>query len=300
MGKIRSILIIFSFLIGYSVFGQINYRTSASTQLQQMIEVFNNRDIPKYVDYLLPVYYGNDQGAKKDFIEIWGKILKNDTDNFEFKKLLKLTHSGDQIQALFQIYFRDKRMSYIIGISDNEGDTWKFTQPLNEEVQFNTILRFIPTLDHSFAKLIDPKFNDRIKYRIGETISPFYYTDIDGTEVSSKSLKGNVIVLNFWGTWCAPCIKEIPELNELVQKFSNYKVSFIAPAVNTNKDMLVNKFLTKHPFLYDIVIIEGDNYSVTTFPTHIVINQKNKVIDIIEGYSKANIGKLENIIRQTL
>ncbi len=300
MGKIKSVIIIISFLIGHSVLGQNDNHTSASNQLQQMIEVYNKRDIPNYVNYLLPIYYGNDQRAKKDFIEIWRRILKNDTDNFEFKKLLKLTTSGDQIQALFQIHFRDEKKSFIIGVSDNEGETWKFSQPLNQEAQFDKVLRLIPALDHSFAKIIDPKFKKRISYQIGETISPFDYTDIYGKEVSSQSLKGNVIVLNFWGTWCAPCIKEIPELNELVQKYKNHKVSFIAPAVNTDKDMLVDKFLTKHPFLYDIVIIEGDNYSISTFPTHIIINQKNEVIDIIEGYSKANTEKLENTIRQTL
>ncbi|MDT0648388.1 TlpA disulfide reductase family protein [Zunongwangia sp. F260] len=300
MGKIRYTLIIMSFLIGFSVLGQADYRTSASTQIQQMIDVYNNRDIPRYVDFLLPAYYGNDQKVKMDFIEIWRKILKNDTDNFEFKKLMKLTHSGDQVQALFQINFRDKRKSYIIGISDNEGKIWKFSQPLSEDAQFDKILKSIPTLDHSFAKLIDPNFNNRINYNIGEEISPFNYTDIYGNEISSQALKGNVIVLNFWGTWCAPCIKEIPELNELVEKFKNENVSFIAPAVNTNKNMLVKNFLTKHPFLYDIVIVEGNNYSVTTFPTHIIINQKNEVVDIIEGYSKANTEELEKTIKQTL
>ena len=265
-----------------------------------MINIYNKRDIPQYVDYLLPAYYGNDQRAKEDFIKLWSKILKNDTDNLEFKKLLKLTNSGDQIQALFEINFRDKRKSYIIGISDNGGEMWKFSQPINEEAQFRKVLRSIPTLDHSFANIIDPKFNNRITYKIGEKILPFNYTDIYGKEVSSQSLKGNVIVLNFWGTWCAPCIKEIPELNELVKKFKNENVRFIAPSVNTKKDMLVNNFLTKHPFLYDIVIIEGNDYSVTTFPTHIIINQENEVIDIIEGYSKANTEKLEYTIRQTL
>lgn len=300
MAKIKSILIIISLLISYSGLGQNDYQTSASTQIRQMINIYNKRDIPKYVDYLLPTYYGNDPKAKKDFIIIWSEILENDTDNFEFKKLLKLTNSGDQIQALFQINFRDKRKSYIIGISDNNGKMWKFSQPINEEAQFSKVLKSIPTLDHSFADLIDPKFNKRINYKIGETIPPFNYTDIYGNEVSSQSLKGNVIVLNFWGTWCAPCIKEIPELNELVEKFKNENVRFIAPAVNTNKEMLINKFLTKHPFLYDIVIIEGDDYSVTTFPTHIIINHNNEVIEIIEGYSKANTEKLENTIRQTL
>ncbi|MUP47410.1 TlpA family protein disulfide reductase [Gramella sp. BOM4] len=285
-------------LFGISVIGQNQNQTSGAVQLKEMIEVYNKKQIEEYVDYLLPRYYNNDLANKEKFVEIWMKILKNDSDKFTYEKFLKSTKSGDQIQSLFQIDFRGK--SYIVGISNDDGKTWKFSQPINENAQFGQILKTIPTLDHSFAIIIDPKFGHRLKYEIGEKISPFKYSDIYGNEISSESLKGNVVVLNFWGTWCAPCIKEIPELNELVKKFKSENVSFIAPAINTSSENLVNNFLPKNPFSYDIVLIDQDKYNITAFPTHIVINNQNVVVDIIEGYSKANVEKLKNTIQKAL
>jgi len=52
-------------------------------------------------------------------------------------------------------------------------------------------------------------------------------------QVSMDSLKGKIIVLEFWATWCSPCRKALPHLNELFKKYSNKPVQFIAV---TNED----------------------------------------------------------------
>ncbi|NEV95040.1 TlpA family protein disulfide reductase [Psychroflexus sp. YR1-1] len=300
MDKTKLLITAIILFFGISVIGQNQNQITSTVQVNEMIEVYNKKQIEEYVDYLLPRYYKNDQAKKEKFVEIWKKILKNDSDKFTYERLIKSTKSGDQIQSLFQINFRENSKSYIVGISEDEGETWKFSQPINENAQFGQILKSIPTLDHSFAKIIDPEFGHRLKYEIGETISPFNYSDIYGNEISSESIKDNVIVLNFWGTWCAPCIKEIPELNELVKKFKSENVSFIAPAINTSRKNLINNFLPINPFSYSIVLIDQDKYNITSFPTHIVINNQNVVVDIIKGYSKANVEKLENTIQKAL
>jgi len=107
-------------------------------------------------------------------------------------------------------------------------------------------------------------------------------------------------VLNFWGRWCAPCVKEIPELNKLVEKYNNEDLKFIAPAITTTKEILKNSFLPKHPFLYDIVLINGDDYVISSYPTHVIINQNQQVVEIITGYSEENIKRLEQTINKTL
>lgn len=295
--KLKFILLIV--LITHSSFGQDDIRSSASTQIKEMIEFYNNREIPKYVDYLLPVYYGNENKYKENFSNMWEKILKQDKENIKLVALLKLTKSDNQYQALFHINFKSGK-SYIIGISDDNGKRWSFTQAINENVKFDLLLETIPTLDHSFAKNIDANFGERINYKIGKIISPFNFTDINENEISSKSLKGKVIVLNFWGTWCAPCVKEIPELNKLVEKYNSENLKFIAPAITTSKVTLKNSFLPIHPFLYDIVLINGDDYVISSYPTHVIINQNQEVVEIITGYSEENIKRLEQTIKRTL
>lgn len=295
--KLKLVLLII--LITHSSFGQDNIRDSAFSQIQEMIDFYNKREIPKYVDFLLPVYYGNDNKNKVLFSEMWEKILKQDTAKFKQIVLSKVTKSENQYQALFYGDFRNNK-SYIIGISDDDGKKWNFTQFINKNVKFDQLLETIPTLNHSFSKIVDTKFGERINYKIGETISPFKFNDINGNEISSKSLKGKVIVLNFWGTWCAPCVKEIPELNKLTKKYNNENLKFIAPAISTSKEILKNSFLPKHPFSYDIVLINGDDYVISSYPTHVIINQNLEVVEIITGYSEENIKKLEQTINKTL
>src|ERR687893_223477 len=57
----------------------------------------------------------------------------------------------------------------------------------------------------------------------------FSLTSMDGKKFELASLRGKVVVINFWFTGCPPCIEEMPKLNELVEKFKDKDVVFIAP-----------------------------------------------------------------------
>ena len=63
---------------------------------------------------------------------------------------------------------------------------------------------------------------------LGKDAIPFSVTDIEGNEYSLNSLKDKIIVLNFWFVQCEPCVREIPELNNLVEKYKDKDVVFIA------------------------------------------------------------------------
>jgi len=113
-------------------------------------------------------------------------------------------------------------------------------------------------------------------------------------------LKDRVIVLNFWLLACKPCIMEIPELNKLVEKYNGDNICFIAPTMNTTEEELVNQILSKQPFSYNIVIGDSNDYEISAFPTHVVLNKKHEVVEIITGYSKENIQKLDITIENCL
>jgi thiol-disulfide isomerase/thioredoxin len=64
-------------------------------------------------------------------------------------------------------------------------------------------------------------------------------------DINWQTLRGKVVVLDFWGTWCAPCVADIPRVNDLVSKYHSQPVQFIAVGhENTRK---VDYFLKKHP-----------------------------------------------------
>ena len=107
---------------------------------------------------------------------------------------------------------------------------------------------------------------------------PFSKKDRTGNLVELSSLKGNVVVLNFWFVACKPCVDELPLLNGLVDKFLDEPVKFIA--ITFDDQATVEKFLKKHQFSYQIVPSASDviqSYGINIFPTQIVIDKNGKI-----------------------
>jgi thiol-disulfide isomerase/thioredoxin len=114
--------------------------------------------------------------------------------------------------------------------------------------------------------------------------------DIKGKELSLTQLKGKVVVVNFWFTACAPCIQEIPELNDLVETFkNNADVVFLAPTFDNATR--INTFIEKNTFAYNIIpnaIKWIADYQISNFPTHLVIDKQGTL-----AFSQINTGKKE-------
>lgn len=76
--------------------------------------------------------------------------------------------------------------------------------------------------------------------------------DVDGREHTSNSWAGKVLVLNFWATWCPPCLREMPMFIRAQQALGEGSVQFVGIAVDRVED--VASFLTDHPVNYPILV----------------------------------------------
>jgi len=137
-------------------------------------------------------------------------------------------------------------------------------------------------VDDFIKKKIEEK---RKRGRLSIPSSDFTINLLNGGEITLSKLKGRVVELNFWATWCRPCIKEIPEMNQLVKKMQGEPVVFLAITSEGNK--IVNRFLTRQPFDYKIGI-NGDKparlYKITGIPTHIIIDRDGNIAYKHIGY----------------
>jgi len=99
----------------------------------------------------------------------------------------------------------------------------------------------------------------------------------DGTKTDWPSLKGKVVVLEFWATWCAPCIAEIPDLNELAKSLAASHVQFIS--VDDEDPAVVKNFLAKKHMEGWVGIGKSifDDYGVQSRPTTIVIDPQGRI-----------------------
>ena len=109
---------------------------------------------------------------------------------------------------------------------------------------------------------------DKDAPKIGDVPPPLTLTKMiqgsPATEISWDKLKGKVVVLEFWATWCSPCIKAIPHLNDLVEQFKNKPVVFIS--VTSENEEAVRLFLKNHPMRTWVGL---DDYEVLNKAFHV-------------------------------
>lgn len=116
-------------------------------------------------------------------------------------------------------------------------------------------------------------------------------------ELSWEKLKGKVVVLEFWATWCAPCIQAIPHMNELAEQFKDKPVVFIS--VTAENEDVVRLFLQKHPIRSTIGLddyeVLNKSFQVEGIP-HAVIVDKNGRIAAIAHPSEIESRHLEEVL----
>jgi peroxiredoxin len=115
--------------------------------------------------------------------------------------------------------------------------------------------------------------------RIGSAAPDFSVQDAD-RKVTLSELRGKVVVLNFWATWCAPCVQEMPSLVQLQQKTKNKGVTVLAVSVDAD-DSAYHKFLQDHKVdlltVRDVDQKSNNLYGTFKFPETYVIDRNGIV-----------------------
>lgn len=113
----------------------------------------------------------------------------------------------------------------------------------------------------------------------------FKLKDLDGKEVSLNDFKGTVILVNFWATWCGPCIHEMPALEKL---FQNYKedVQVLGLTIASKKEQVPGKVKetgVTYPILLDADKVVADYGSFNSIPQTFIIDREGNIVKQITG-----------------
>ncbi len=126
----------------------------------------------------------------------------------------------------------------------------------------------------------------------------------DGKSIDTDKWRGKVLVVNFWASWCPPCVEEMPTLDKLQQEFKAQNVLFVGIGIDSPSN--IREFLAKTPVSYPIVIggMEGSNLSKQmgnsqgALPYTIIINSQGKATSSKLG--KISEEELRNTIKSAL
>jgi thiol-disulfide isomerase/thioredoxin len=122
----------------------------------------------------------------------------------------------------------------------------------------------------------------------------------DGEPCFLGDLRGQVIFMNFWATWCPPCVAELPEIEKAYQKHKD-RVAFLL--VTNEKPEVVNTFMQKHGYDFP-VFYPGTStpevFNVTSIPTTFIISREGKIVARKRGASNWDSRTTERLFDELL
>ena len=133
-------------------------------------------------------------------------------------------------------------------------------------------------------------------YRNPPAMADVKMTDVDGHAISTASLKGKVVIINFWATWCPPCRAEIPDLIKLQNKYKD-QLQIIGISDDDDPPAVVKKWADEHGMNYPIVMSNDDLrkvfIGVSALPTSFILSPESKMMIRHVGMLQAPVTEAE-------
>ena len=125
----------------------------------------------------------------------------------------------------------------------------------------------------------------------------FTLDSLDGDAITLSDLEGQVVVLDFWATWCRPCVRSMPHLQELYERYAEQEVVVLAINVAQERDE-VAEFIAETGYTFTVLLDSDsgvtDDYRVQGIPHTVVVDREGEV------HSVFGIGDVEDMLPQLM
>jgi cytochrome c biogenesis protein CcmG/thiol:disulfide interchange protein DsbE len=150
----------------------------------------------------------------------------------------------------------------------------------------------------TLAWVVSGTLNDGI-IRVGDTAPAFKVVTRTGQTITPENFGGKLLVLNFWASWCQPCLQEVPSLEAFHEEFAPEGVVVLGVSVDKN-EKLYNQFLKQFPVTFQVARDPSwdiaANYGTFQLPESYVIDRSGKVVQkIIAAQDWTNPAFVESI-----
>jgi thiol-disulfide isomerase/thioredoxin len=138
---------------------------------------------------------------------------------------------------------------------------------------------------------------------VGQPAFAFKLDTLDGKPFQLTSRKGRLVVLDFWATWCGPCMQTMPLIDGVVREFAGQGVDLIAVNMEEQPEQ-IKSMLERHKLKVDVVLdrdgVVAAKYGVTAIPQTVLIDRDGKVARLYVGGGQATADALRKALQEML
>ncbi len=121
----------------------------------------------------------------------------------------------------------------------------------------------------------------------GQPLPDFTLPDLQGNPVQLSTLRGKVVFVNIWATWCPPCVEEMPTIQQVYDRFHHRGLEVLAISIDTLEAQVVGPFMQRHhltfPALLDPAARTERLYRISGVPESFIVDKRGRLVEKIVG-----------------
>ncbi len=174
--------------------------------------------------------------------------------------------------------------------------------------QLAIVMATIVALSPSIAFAHDPALHGfrLVTFKRSIAAPEFMLENLSGNSVRLEQFRGDYILLNFWATWCAPCVKEMPSMELLQQHYKDKGIQIVAISLDNDLEAKVAAFAARLKLTFPILLdpdgkVSGP-YGANALPSTFILNPEGQVVAAAKGerdwYGDEAISYFDELLKQ--
>ena len=133
--------------------------------------------------------------------------------------------------------------------------------------------------------------------------APGFTLPSDKGNISLKQFQGKVVYLDFWASWCVPCRKSFPWMNDMQKKYASKGLVVLGVNLDESRDdaaAFLAQVPAKFKIAYDSKGVTPGQYKVDVMPTSYLVDRKGNLVSVHQGFTKSKTDHMEKEIQELL